>query len=109
MPNEELHRATKRVIDTLEQLTAAPAQGMTLTELASALKAPKSSRFPIVNRLVSLKFRSLNLVPGRYGTDKKAKGIVNENLGGGGLTTAIQPKLNTMGEACGETGYLANW
>lgn len=60
MPNEELHRATKRVIDTLEQLTAAPAQGMTLTELASALKAPKSSLFPIVHTLCELHMLSLN-------------------------------------------------
>lgn len=47
---QELHRATARVLDILECLSAA-SDGMTLTELAQALGAPKSSLFPIVHTL----------------------------------------------------------
>lgn len=47
---QELHRATARVLDILECLSNA-SEGMTLTELAQALGAPKSSLFPIVHTL----------------------------------------------------------
>ena len=107
VPNEELHRATKRVIDTLEQLTAAPPQGMTLTELASALKAPKSSLFPIVHTLCELHMLSLNSDTGRYCIGYKAYEIGNVYLRRGGLTTDIQTQMHTIVEACGETCYFA--
>lgn len=47
---QELHRATARVLDILECLADA-SDGMTLTELAQTLGAPKSSLFPIVHTL----------------------------------------------------------
>ena len=49
MPQEQ-HRATARVLDILETLSGS-GTGMTLTELAQALQAPKSSLFPIVHTL----------------------------------------------------------
>ena len=44
---QEQHRATARVLDIVESLSEVQ-EGLTLTELAVALKAPKSSLFPIV-------------------------------------------------------------
>ena len=52
---QEQHRATARVLDIVESLSEVQ-EGLTLTELAVALKAPKSSLFPIVHTLEQRKY-----------------------------------------------------
>lgn len=42
---QEQHRATARVLDIVESLSEVQ-EGLTLTELAVALKAPKKQPFP---------------------------------------------------------------
>ena len=49
------HRPTKRVLDILELLSNSE-EGMTLTELAKALNAPKSSIMPLVHTMTARNF-----------------------------------------------------
>ena len=49
------HRPTERVLDILELLSNSE-EGMTLTELAKALNAPKSSIMPLVHTMTARKF-----------------------------------------------------
>lgn len=107
MAKEEFHRATQRVIEMLERLTSGPAQGMTLTELASELDAPKSSLFPIIHTLYKLHMLSLNEDTGRYSIGYKAYEIGNSYIRRGGLTMDIQSQMRLIVEECGETCYFA--
>lgn len=72
---QELHRATARVLDILECLAGA-SDGMTLTELAQALEAPKSSLFPIVHTLQQRQY-----VQQRFGTTRYVIGPSSLVLG----------------------------
>lgn len=107
MPKEELHRATQRVIEMLEKLTLGPAQGLTLTELASQLDAPKSSLLPIVHTLYKLSMLSLNTDTGRYSIGYKAYEIGNSYISRGGLTSDLQAMMSVIVDECGETCYFA--
>ena len=49
------HRPTERVLDILELLSNSE-EGMTLTELAKALNAPKSSIMPLVHTMTARNF-----------------------------------------------------
>ena len=64
MPQEQ-HRTTARVLDILETLSGS-GTGMTLTELAQALQAPKSSLFPIVHTLEQRRYLWQDQNSGRY-------------------------------------------
>ena len=60
-----LHRPTARVLDILNLLSTA-AGGLTLTEIASAISAPKSSIVPVVRTMAEKKFISRNRENGKY-------------------------------------------
>ena len=47
---EQNHRSTSRVLDIFELLSLSE-NGLTLTELAAKLDAPKSSIFPIIHTM----------------------------------------------------------
>lgn len=63
---QEQHRSTERVLDILEYLASSKDGGHTLTELALALNAPKSSIFPIIHTLLNRKYIQLDRPSGRY-------------------------------------------
>lgn len=107
MAKEGLHRATQRVIEMLEQVSRGPAQGMTLTELAVALDAPKSSLFPILHTLCHYHMLSLNLDSGRYSIGYKAYEIGNAYVWNGGLKADIQKQMQDIVDACRETCFFA--
>lgn len=60
------HRSTERALDILEYLASSKDGGHTLTELAAALNAPKSSLFPIIHTLLNRKYIQLDRPSGRY-------------------------------------------
>lgn len=62
---QEQHRATARVLDIVESLSEVQ-EGLTLAELAVALKAPKSSLFPIVHTLEQRKYIMCDAGSGKY-------------------------------------------
>lgn len=59
------HRPTERVLDILELLSDCP-DGMTLTELAKEMDAPKSSIMPLVHTMTRRKFIYMNHQTGKY-------------------------------------------
>lgn len=65
MINKDEHRATSRVLDILEQLAANP-EGLTLTEIAESINAPKSSIFPMVHTMSERKFILENKYTSKY-------------------------------------------
>ena len=107
MPKGELHRATQRVIEILKHLAESSAQGKTLTELASALGAPKSSLFPILHTLCDFHMVSLNIDTGRYSIGYKAYEIGNAYVWCGGLESDIQTQMREIVDECRETCFFA--
>lgn len=65
MSKKEEHRPTSRVLDILE-LLAANSQGLTLTEIAESIGAPKSSIFPLVHTMSGRKFISADKNTSKY-------------------------------------------
>lgn len=59
------HRPTSRVLDILELLAFSP-EGYTLTEIASAINAPKSSIFPVIHTLLERNFIAINNQTSKY-------------------------------------------
>lgn len=59
------HRPTERVLDILE-LLASTNDGYTLTEIANAISAPKSTILPIIHTLCHRNFLALNNTTSRY-------------------------------------------
>ncbi len=57
--NSNEHRATGRVLDILELLSA-KTEGLSLTEIATALNAPKSSLLPILHTMCERNFLRLS-------------------------------------------------
>ena len=56
---KENHRTTSRVIEILT-LVASSNDGLTLTDLAEKMKAPKSSIYPILKTLSNFNFLNYN-------------------------------------------------
>ena len=54
------HRPTARVLNILE-LLAANQEGLTLTEIAEAIDAPKSSILPLIHTMAQRKFIFLDV------------------------------------------------
>lgn len=59
------HRPTARVLNILEALVSSP-KGLTLTEIAEAVDAPKSSMFPFIHTLAQRKFIYLDEKTHKY-------------------------------------------
>lgn len=101
---QELHRATVRVLDILECLAGA-SEGMTLTELAQALNAPKSSLFPIVHTLEQRQY-----LQQRFGTTRYAMGPCSLALGTAYVVNngiaAFSEYLKQVVDVCQETCQL---
>lgn len=100
------HRSTARVLDILEYLAASKGGGSTLTELALALNAPKSSLFPILRTLLDRKYIQLDRQSNRYYI-----GISSYALGASftGNQSAMDFILNVMEsvvKSCKETCQL---
>ena len=62
---DNLHRPTVRVLDVLVLLSSSP-RGLTLTQIASAISAPKSSIVPVIRTMAEKKFISRNREDGTY-------------------------------------------
>ena len=59
------HRPTERVLDILEVLSS-NTEGLTLTEIATAIEAPKSSILPVVHTMCSRKFIFMDKNTSKY-------------------------------------------
>ena len=102
---ETPHNATTRVLDILE-LLAANSGGMTLTELAKSMNAPKSSIFPIVHTLENRGFLFRNPETGKYfiGQQTYLVGGTYENRAV--VITYVRTQMKRISETCGESCNL---
>lgn len=107
MAKGEPHRATQRVIEILEYVSQDTAQGLTLTDLASLLQAPKSSLFPIVHTLCEMGMLSLDRATSRYSIGFKAYEIGNVYVRRGGISADIEAEMHDIVAECGETCLFA--
>lgn len=103
MPQEQ-HRATARCLDVLEYLAAA-GTGCTLTELAEALGAPKSSLFPILHTLANRKY--VHLEDGKYTVGIGAFALGAAYSAGRDALELIATVMAQVVEECRETCQLA--
>lgn len=59
------HRPTERVLDILELLSS-NSEGLTLTEIATSIEAPKSTIYPIIHTMSKRKFIYMDKNTGKY-------------------------------------------
>lgn len=104
MPQEQ-HRATARVLDVLEHLAAAGGGGFTLTELAQALGAPKSSLFPILHTLEERRYIRLDRRTGQYFIGPGAY-VLGASVPAGRGLDPIARVMKGVVERCRETCQL---
>jgi len=96
------HRPTSRVLDILE-LLASSNEGHTLTEIAVAIDAPKSTILPIIRTLCHRKFISLNKMTSRYSISINAFVIGSSYLEDLNVLTIIKDEMQLIVNKCLET------
>lgn len=106
MNKTEPHRSTQRVLDILDNLVKSRDSGLSLTELAAALQAPKSSLFPIVHTLYQAGFLSLNPDTSRYTIGFKAYEVGNAYLRDDSLNAEIQAQMRFITDQCREACFF---
>lgn len=104
MPTNE-HRPTTRVLDILELLAEVP-NGLSLTEIAEAISAPKSSILPLMHTLADRKFIFYDKA-----TQKYTIGIATFSVGSSYIQQMssmqfIQSEMHHLTSSCGETSQL---
>lgn len=101
---QEPHRATTRVLDILERVSASRS-GMTLTELSQAMDAPKSSLFPIIHTLEERFYLRQEEATGRYTIGPGALTLGTSAAADEGLMAVIQVMKRVVAQ-CQETCQL---
>jgi IclR family KDG regulon transcriptional repressor len=104
------HRPTARVLDILE-LLASTNEGYTLTEIAKAIDAPKSTILPIVHTLCERKFLTLNNVTSQYIIGINAFMVGSACLKNMDILSLLKSELQYIVDATSETcqlGILVN-
>lgn len=99
-PNE--HRPTSRVLDILEVLASAK-QGRTLTEIAAAIGAPKSSILPVVRTLCQRRFIALNRQSFRYTVSINAFVVGTSYLEHMDVLSLVKSEMRRIVDASSET------
>ena len=107
MKKTEPHHSTQRVVDILENIMYQNDTGLTLTELAQKLGAPKSSLFPIVHTLCQNRLLKFNEGTSQYTIGMKAYEIGNAYLRNGSVNEEIQAIMRDISQKCSETCYFA--
>lgn len=99
------HRPTERVLDILELLSNSE-EGMTLTELAKALNAPKSSIMPLVHTMTARNFIYMQKDTLRYriGVATYSVGVAYNNRKTS--LQSIQQEMNNITALSNETCQL---
>ena len=100
------HRAVARVLDILEALSARPA-GASLTELAQALGAPKTSLLPLLRTLVGRGYATRG-DSGRYAVGPRWLAAGDRAAAAApDLVEAAHPILQSLTRETGETTFVA--
>lgn len=106
MNKAEPHRSTQRVLDILDNIVKNRESGLSLTELAAALEAPKSSLFPIVHTLCQAGFLSLHPETSRYTIGFKAYEVGNAFLKEDSINAEIKEQMRSITAQCREACFF---
>ncbi|MDF2571701.1 MAG: IclR family transcriptional regulator [Sporomusa sp.] len=104
------HRPTARVLDILE-LLASTNDGYTLTEIANAIDAPKSTILPIIRTLCDRNFLALNNISSRYIIGINAFMVGSACLKNMDILSLLKSELQQIVDVTSETcqlGILVN-
>lgn len=99
------HRSTLRVISALEAL-AQSEEPLSLTDICSQLKAPKSSIFPIVHTLLDLGYITQDPMTKLYSIGLKTYLLGKSYKQGNDLFNIFTTSMQRIVDSCGETCQL---
>ncbi|MTJ82213.1 MAG: IclR family transcriptional regulator [Telmatospirillum sp.] len=105
MIETELHRPTLRVLDILESVSAAD-EGLTLTEIAAAIGASKSTIFPVIKSLVSRKYVHLNAKSLRYSPGVACLALAGASTERTGWVRLVTEEMQRVVAVCDEVCQL---
>lgn len=100
------HRSTGRVLDIL-LLIADEQDGLTLTQIANAIDAPKSSLFPIIQTMRQRHFLHYTEATARYRIGSATFHIGMSYLNRTNAIQLIGSEMNKLVDQCEETSFLA--
>lgn len=101
----EQHKSAARVMLVLETL-AQYESGLSLTEICTALSAPKGSMFPIIHTMASMGFLSYNENTAKYTIGVKAFIVGGAFKKTKNLTEICNEKMHDIVSSCSETCQL---
>lgn len=104
--NKENHRTTSRVIEILT-LVANSSNGLSLTDLAEKMNAPKSSIYPILKTLSNYNFLNYDQINFTYSIGYKAFEIGNAYLNNFDIMEEIKNSMTNIVNVCSETCHYA--
>jgi Transcriptional regulator len=99
------HRPTSRVLDILECLASAE-EGLTLTQIAAAVSAPKSSLFPFVHTLLQRRYLEMDKGTGRYRVGLNAFALAASYLETHSLFRMVTDAMRGIVDGCSEVCQL---
>ena len=106
MPGKKDHRSTSRVLDVFEYI-ASNSEGYTLTEICTAIGAPKSSMFPIIHTLLERQYLVFNETTSKYSIGSMAFHVGNSFLKSFDILKQIQDEMQNIVNVCLETCHFA--
>lgn len=102
----ENHRSTQRVIDILSRIAENSERGLSLTELAERLDAPKSSLFPIIHTLCENHLITFHPHTSKYTMGHKTYELGAAYLIGGSINASVREQMERVTGQCRETCFL---
>jgi DNA-binding IclR family transcriptional regulator len=106
MEDKNEHRSTGRVLDVLE-LIASGGGGYTLTEICTAIDAPKSSMFPIIRTLLERDYLTQDTETAKYSIGPMAFQVGNAFLNQFSVSRQIENEMKNIVAICSETCHFA--
>jgi DNA-binding IclR family transcriptional regulator len=103
--NEQAHRPTSRVLDILEALVSSE-EGLSLSQIAEAVDAPKSSLFPYVHTLSDRRYIEQNRENGKYRISLNAFALAASYQETHGLYRLVTEAMRRVVEECSEVCQL---
>jgi DNA-binding IclR family transcriptional regulator len=104
--DKPLHRSTQRVLEIME-LVSGSASGYTLTQLSSALSAPKSSLFPILQTLRAKHFLSYSVKEQLYKIGPAAFQVGMSFVNKTNIMGFVEREIDEIVKRCLETVHFA--
>ncbi|MBE6990791.1 MAG: IclR family transcriptional regulator [Ruminococcaceae bacterium] len=105
----QMHRSTQRVIDILDLLAYHErADGLSLTDIAGRLDAPKSSLFPILRTLAGAGYLRYDATTSKYTIGRRLFEVGNSFVAKDNFYQQALVIMQGIVDQCSETCHMAN-